>query len=54
MNRLGYKMLAARRWQDAIGILRLNVETYPRSGNVYDSLADAYMDSGGTVQAISN
>ncbi len=54
LNRLGYKLLAARRWQDAVGILHLNVDTYPRSGNVYDSLAEAYMDSGDTEQAISN
>ena len=53
LNRLGYKLLGARRWQDAIGILQLNVETYPRSGNVYDSLAEAYMDSGDKPRAIA-
>ena len=42
LNRLGYKLLGDRRWADAIGIFRMNVESHPRSGNVYDSLAEAY------------
>ncbi len=52
LNGLGYKLLAAHRWQDAIGIFQMNVESFPRSGNVYDSLAEAYMDSGDTPRAI--
>ncbi|WP_428377212.1 DUF2306 domain-containing protein [Lichenicoccus sp.] len=53
LNGLGYKLLSARRWPEAIGIFELNVESYPRSGNVYDSLAEAYMDSGDTPRAIA-
>ena len=53
LNRLGYKLLGAGRWSDAIGIFQLNVETYPESGNVYDSLAEAYMDSGDKPRAIA-
>ena len=31
---------------EAIEILKLNVSSYPESGNVYDSLAEAYMVHG--------
>jgi Tfp pilus assembly protein PilF len=34
--------------------LKLNVEEYPKSGNVYDSLADAYAKDGQKEQAIAN
>jgi cytochrome c-type biogenesis protein CcmH/NrfG len=30
------------------------VETYPQSGNTWDSLAEAYMDDGDKAQAIAN
>ncbi len=53
LNRLGYKLLGARRWADAIGVFQMNVESHPRSGNVYDSLAEAYMDSGDKPRAIA-
>ena len=53
LNRLGYKLLNARRWTDAIGIFEMNAESHPRSGNVYDSLAEAYMDSGDRPRAIA-
>jgi cytochrome c-type biogenesis protein CcmH/NrfG len=32
----------------------LNVEAYPQSGNVYDSLAEAYTDNGDRRLAIAN
>ena len=33
---------------------QLNVEAYPASSNVYDSLGEAYMDDGNTGLAIVN
>ena len=39
---------------DAIGILTLSVEAYPRSANTYDSLAEAYMNNGEKALAIAN
>jgi Flp pilus assembly protein TadD len=39
---------------DAIAIFRLNVEEYPKSGNRYDSLAEAYAKDGQKQQAIAN
>ncbi|HVP49145.1 MAG TPA: tetratricopeptide repeat protein [Bryobacteraceae bacterium] len=44
---------AARR-QDAISVFRRNVEEYPKSANVYDSLAEAYMKAGQNDLAIQN
>ncbi|WP_428395215.1 DUF2306 domain-containing protein [Lichenicoccus sp.] len=54
LNKLGYKLLAARKFGPAIRILQLNVEAYPRSGNAYDSLAEAYMDDGDRLRAIAD
>ena len=54
LNVLGYMLLEKGRNADAIAILKLNLEEYPKSGNVYDSLADAYAKDGQTQQAIAN
>ena len=35
-------------------MFKLNVDTYPKSWNVYDSLGEAYMTDGQTAQAIMN
>ena len=32
----------------------MNVEGYPKSGNVYDSLGEAYLDDGNKPLAIAN
>jgi Flp pilus assembly protein TadD len=47
-------LLEKGRNADAIAIFRLNVEEYPRSGNVHDSLAEAYAKDGQKQQAIAN
>ena len=39
---------------EAIEIFKLNVEAYPQSSNVYDSLGEAYMVKGDRQQAIMN
>jgi tetratricopeptide (TPR) repeat protein len=52
INALGYTLLNARRYPEAIAIFKLNVEAYPRSANVYDSLAEAYMRNGDVEPAI--
>jgi len=54
LNALGYQLIRARKFKEAIRILQLNVEAYPQSGNVYDSLGEAYMDDGNKPQAIAN
>jgi len=54
INTLGYRLLRQKRVPEAIEILKLNVEAYPNSANVYDSLGEAYLVSGNTAQAIQN
>ncbi len=54
LNALGYQLINTKKFKEAIRILQLNVEAYPQSGNVYDSLGEAYMDDGDKPQAIAN
>ncbi len=54
MNRLGYDLIAVHRVKDAIAVFKLNVEDYPQSFNVYDSLGEAYMLNRDKELAIEN
>ena len=42
-NALGYKLLMQNNIWHAVNVFRMNVETFPQSANVYDSLAEAYL-----------
>src|SRR5262249_22957298 len=42
MNRLGYQLLGDKKVAEAIVVFQRNVELYPASANVYDSLGDGY------------
>ena len=42
MNNLGYQLLADKKVAEAIVVFKRNVELYPASANVYDSLGDGY------------
>ena len=46
INQMGYQSLFAERFDEAITIFKTNVERYPNSANVYDSLAEAYERTG--------
>lgn len=52
VNRLGYRLLRADKLHEAIAAFKLNVELYPDSWNVYDSLGEAYMEGGDKERAI--
>lgn len=54
LNNLGNMLLERNRTADAIAIFKLNAEEYPKSGNVYDSLAEAYEKDGQKQLAIEN
>ena len=54
LNDLGYELAARGKLQEAVRMLRLNVEEYPASANVYDSLADVCCDSGDKACALEN
>jgi len=54
LNSFGYELLQTDKIMEAIEIFKLNVEEYPESGNVYDSLGEAYMVDGNHKLAIEN
>jgi uncharacterized membrane protein len=54
LNSLGFDLIRAKKFKEAIRIFQLNVEAYPQSSNVYASLAEAYMGSGNKPEAIAN
>ena len=54
LNALGYQFIHTKKFKEAIRVLQLNVEAYPQSSNVYDSLGEAYMDDGNKPCAIAN
>lgn len=53
-NSFGYKELRENNYKKAIQVFEINVALYPNSPNVYDSLAEAFMKSGDTANAIIN
>jgi glyoxylase-like metal-dependent hydrolase (beta-lactamase superfamily II) len=53
INSLGYAFLNEGKIKKAIAVFKLNVGLYPESWNVYDSLAEGYMNDGDTELAIS-
>jgi tetratricopeptide (TPR) repeat protein len=46
INQIGYQYLQGGQSDEAIATFKSNVERYPESANVYDSLAEAYEKSG--------
>ena len=54
INALGYKLINENRIEDAIEILKLNIDAYPESFNVYDSIGEAYMKNSRNDLAIEN
>jgi len=53
-NGLGYSLMSQKKLSEAIAIFKLNTEFYPKSANVYDSLAEAYDANGDKELAILN
>jgi CubicO group peptidase (beta-lactamase class C family) len=54
-NRLGYYFLGSPDGiARAIEMFQLNVRTFPRSANVYDSLGEAYLANADTARAVIN
>ncbi len=54
MNNAGYELLLAGKVKEAIEVFKLNVNAFPKSANVYDSLGEAYMKDGNNELAIEN
>ena len=46
INQMGYQLLFEGKPEEAIATFKANIERYPASANVYDSLAEAYEQGG--------
>ncbi|HTB25748.1 MAG TPA: hypothetical protein VK711_10265 [Puia sp.] len=53
LNSYGYFLLRSNQTDDAIKAFKLNVEAYPNSPNVFDSLGDGYLKAGDKIHAIA-
>lgn len=51
-NRLGYALLEAGRFEDAVALFTWNAERHPTHANPWDSLADAYVAAADTAGAV--
>jgi tetratricopeptide (TPR) repeat protein len=54
INTLGYMLMRNDMLDEAIEIFKLNVSEHPKAWNVYDSLAEAYMNKGEKELAVKN
>ncbi|CAM3754894.1 serine hydrolase [Flavobacterium chungbukense] len=54
INRVGYQLLQEGKKKEAIEVFKINTETFPKSGNAYDSLGEAYLADGDKKLAIAN
>jgi CubicO group peptidase (beta-lactamase class C family) len=54
INSFGYVLLGKKDVGSAIKVFKVNVEKFPQSSNVYDSLGEAYMIAGEKAEAIKN
>lgn len=54
VNDWAYRLMAQGRKQEALEIFKLNVNLYPDSANVYDSVAEAYAATNNRELAIKN
>ena len=54
LNLLGYRYLGSEQYEESVKVFNLNVQLFPESFNVYDSLGEAYMEQGDNELAIRN
>ena len=54
LNAVGYQFMGTGKLKEAIAVFKLNVDEFPESSNVYDSLGEAYMNDGNKQLAIEN
>ena len=46
LNSLGYNFLGEQKYEEAVGVFKLNTELHPDDPNLFDSLAEGYEQSG--------
>ena len=54
VNAMGYDLLGQKKYAEAVAILRMNTEDFPKSANTWDSLGEALFDSGDLPHALEN
>jgi CubicO group peptidase (beta-lactamase class C family) len=54
LNEIGYFLLGKNKLTDAIVVFEYNTKLFPASGNVYDSLGEAYFKQGDKQKALLN
>jgi acetyl esterase/lipase len=54
LNQMGYELLNANRFDDAIKVFTANQKAFSESANVYDALGDAYEKAGDKTRAVEN
>jgi len=54
LNTLGYELIQQKNYSAAIRIMSLNTVAYPKSGNTWDSLGEAYMDNGDIADSVAS
>jgi tetratricopeptide (TPR) repeat protein len=54
VNDFAYGLLRNKQFNEAIEVFKLNVKSYPQSSNAYDSLGDAYRQSGNIELAVKS
>lgn len=54
LNEIGYALLSKKKVEDAIIVFTHNTKLFPKSGNVYDSLGEAYYIGGNKSKALEN
>ena len=54
LNNLGYQLMGSKKFDEAIAVLKRNVELYPESANTYDSLGESLEAAGKLAAATQN
>jgi CubicO group peptidase (beta-lactamase class C family) len=54
LNEIGYSLMNAKKLDDAIVVFEYNTTLFPTSGNVFDSLGEAYYNKGDKAKALLN
>lgn len=54
INFLGYNNLTSKLYDKAYGFFKMNIDNYPASANVFDSMGDFYIEMNDTINAIQS
>ena len=54
VNAKGYDLMEEKKLKEAIEIFKLNTTAFPRSGNAFDSLGEAYLEAGNKEMAVES